>query len=144
MFSLLESRDQKYCHNIAACLPKPFHARIIQVSNNITTTQHRTQQHSWKIHFSYADNFCMSLFSCPIKLMNHVNHNVNNSAASLIFAKQQIIYFLDERKECLLKLGDSKAIWRDLLSPKYSVKVSSPFETQPTNKPCPRAGLTQS
>lgn len=76
--------EKKCCHNTTARLPKPSHAGIIQVSNNITTTQTRIKQDSWKLHFLYADNFDMSLFSCTIKLMNHVNHNVNNSATSLI------------------------------------------------------------
>jgi len=56
MFSLLES------HDITACLPKPFHAGVKQVSNNIATTQHRTKQHSQNILFSYADNFYVSVF----------------------------------------------------------------------------------
>lgn len=38
------------------------HAGIKQISNNITTIQHRTKQHSQKIDFSYADNFYVSVF----------------------------------------------------------------------------------
>lgn len=124
-FSLLKSQRPK---NIFITQQHVYQSQSMQELKMLVTTSLQVNTTLNSPVRRYA--FCMlvifvTLLSCTNKVMNHVSHEGNNSAACLI--NQQATYVQDKRKEHLLKLRYSKTIWRQLLSPWRLAKVSLPF-----------------